>query len=234
MGAGGRGNLTHDGPTVAGAEWPDPAACLLAPSSPLVGSYKGHWPLSDRSDEPMGDIVLTIKGLTADGQPCGTVRIGQGDLPPPATDPDAPYPPGQEAEGKYMGIGLGRVTAHPGADYQIFNVANSPTRLAFSVAYNELLRGYCGLQTRYPGSNSCLPGEYHGSQDANGCVITPNGGVPISVPCLKLSYCNSYVCVCDEAGCDASPQATRFELHWDDGNLEGAVNSTPLFLDRVP
>lgn len=233
-GVGAPGNLTYQGPSVAGAEWPDPAACLPAPDSPIVGTYKGNWPLSDGFDELKGDAVLTIRGATADGLPCGTLRIGQGDPPPPATDPDTQYPEGQGVGGGLGGIGIGRSTAYPGADYQIYGVSNSSTRLAFSIAYNELLRSWCGLQTRYPGSNSCLPTNYSGSQDQSGCTITPTGEGPIVIPCFKLSYCSPHVCVCSEAACDAVPQGTFFELHWDDGNLEGAVNGgTPIFLDRT-
>jgi hypothetical protein len=208
---------------------------MSAPGSSLVGSYKGHWPLADNYDEPKGDAVLTIKGLTSDGQPCGTLRIGEGDPPPPATDPDAPYPArvGMDGmDGAKFGTGL--TTAYAGVEYQIYGVKNSASRLAFSISYNELLRSWCGLQTRYPGSGSCLPGNYSASQDSNGCTITPEGGAPMSIPCFKLSMCTPYICVCDDAGCDAAPQATLFDLHWDDGNLEGSLNTnTPIFLDRV-
>ena len=237
-GVGARGNLAYDGSPVAGAAWPDPAACIAAPNSPLVGSYKGHWPLADNYGEPKGDAVLTIRGLTADGQPCGTLRIGEGDPPPPATDPDAPYPApdGMDGtDGMGLKIGPGLSAASPGVEYQIYGVKNSSSRLAFSISYNELLRSWCGLQTRYPGSDSCLPGNYSASQDPNGCTITPAGGTPMSISCVKLSNCLPYVCVCDDAGCDAAPQGTLFDLHWDDGNLEGSVNTTtPIFLDRVP
>jgi hypothetical protein len=235
-GVGAHGNVTYSGPPVAGADWPDPARCLAAPDSPLVGSYKGHWPLAENYYEPKGDAVLTIRGLTADGQPCGTLRIGQGDPPPPATDPDAPYPVPDGIDG--MGglkLGPGLSAAYPGVEYQIYSVKNSSSRLAFSIGYNEVLRSWCGLQTRYPGSESCLPTNYTASQDPSGCTITPQGGMIMPVSCVKLSNCTPYVCVCDDAGCDAATQATLFDLHWDDGNLEGSVNtSTPIFLDRVP
>jgi hypothetical protein len=235
-GVGASGSVTYGGPPVEGADWPDPAACMPAPNSPLVGSYKGRWPLTNYYAEPKGDAVLTIKGLTADGQPCGTLHIGAGDPPPPATDPDAPYPPrdaNDMLDGAKLGVGL--VMAFPGVEYQIHKVESSPSRLAFSIAYNEVMRSWCGLQTRFPGADSCLPGNYSASQDPSGCSITPEGGMPMSLPCIKLSYCTPYVCVCDDAGCDAAPQATRFDLHWDDGNLEGSLNTnTPIFLDRVP
>jgi hypothetical protein len=236
---GARGNLGYDGPHVAGADWPDPAECLAAPNSPLVGSYKGHWPVAGIYPETAGDAVLTIRGLTADGQPCGTLRIGEGDPPPPATDPDAPYPASDAMDGMNgmggLNIGPGLSVALPGVEYQIYGVKNSSSRLAFSIGYNEVLRSWCGLQTRYPGSDTCLPANYNASQDPSGCSFRPTGGMSVPVACVKLSNCSPYVCVCDDAGCDGATQGTLFDLHWDDRNLEGAVNtSTPIFLDRVP
>jgi hypothetical protein len=178
--------------------------------------------------------VLTIRGLTEDGQPCGTLRIGEGDPPPPASDPDIEYPESQPAGGGLQ-IGSGRSSAYPGAEYQIYDVSNTSTRLAFSIAYNELLRSWCGLQTRYPGSDSCLPGNYNAGRAGDVCTITPKDEEERPVACFKLSYCSPSVCVCDDAGCDASPQGTLFDLHWDDGNLEGSLNNnTPIFFDRVP
>lgn len=237
-GVGAFGNVTYGGPPVEGADWPDPAACMPAPNSPLVGRYKGRWPLSDYYDEPKGDAVLTIKGLTADGQPCGTLHIGAGDPPAPATEPDAPYPPREDANDMLLNgkVGVGLASAFPGVEYRLLDVENSSSRLAFSIAYNEVLRSWCGLQTRFPGSDSCLPGNYSAAQDLSGCSITPESGMPMPVPCIKLTYCTPFICVCDDAGCDAAPtQATRFDFHWDDGNLEGSLNTnTPIFLDRVP
>jgi len=231
------GPVPYDGPRIEGAEWPDPADCKSAPNSPLVGRYKGRWPLGSVG-EPSGDAVLTIRGLTADGQPCGTLYIGEGDPPAPATDPDAPYPASTGAGGGLGGSitpGVGRPTAQPGVEYQILDVESSSSRLAFSIAYNELLRSWCGLQTRYPESDSCMPGNYTAAQNPSGCTITPEKGMEMSIPCVKLSYSNANVCRCTEEGCDAVAQPVGFELHWDGPNLEGAVYfNTPIFLDRVP
>lgn len=235
-GVGAYGNVTYGGPPVAGAEWPDPLVCVPAPNSPLVGSYKGHWPSTDYYFQPNSDAVLTIKGLTADGQPCGTLRVGEGAPPSPATDPDAPYPASDGADPMQLAkLAPGLIGPYPGVEHQIFGVNNSSSRLAFSVSYNEVLRSWCGLQTRYPGSDSCLPGNYSASQGPNGCTLSPEGGSETPISCIKLAYCTPYVCVCDDVGCDAAPQATLFDLHWDDGNLEGSLNtSMPIFLDRVP
>src|SRR4051812_44973184 len=61
--------------------WPVASECLPAPDSALIGTWRGHWP--DPSDNINVEAELTIAGLTADGTPCGHIKIGEGSDAPP-------------------------------------------------------------------------------------------------------------------------------------------------------
>jgi hypothetical protein len=213
-----------------------------SPSSPRVGTWKGHWP--DQTGATNVDIVLNIAGVTAEGVPCGTVTIGDGPAPPPVIDADAYYPPSLGMGGGAGGLGPIPVMLQPwpGYDYRMLHVQASDTRLAFVITYTELLRPWCQLQPAYPNSLSCLP-EYTSSSSGPGpggesvCRISGPNLTETTVSCVKLQYCTTYTCFCYDGKCDVGLQGeqTQFELHWDGDDLEGSVNQKQLlFLDRVP
>lgn len=212
-------------------QWPPDGACKPAPGSKLVGTWKGHWPESYGVAQN-SDMVLTIAGLTADGLPCGTVKIGAGPQPPPVTDANAIYPPSLGAGG---GVTQSGAFSYPwsGYEYQMLHVQSTPTRLAFDLSYNEVLRPWCQQQVAYPDSLSCLPAWQSAIGEPGPCQITGPNLPPTTVPCFKIQYCSSGTCFCYDGQCDANPGGTPFELHWDGAALEGSVNNQLLFLDPV-
>ena len=213
--------------------WPDPVSCMPAPDSPMVGRYKGHWPVNAIIGG--GDALLTLQGLTADGVPCGTLSIGDGAPLPPATDPKAPYPPGTEsgfAGGPATGYPPGSYGEFPGHDYPIIQVESAGPRLAFSVPVNEPWRGWCGLQTPVPGEGVCLHVD---GASSDGMSCADHAGHPLS--CAQLFLCAlNRVCVCDDSCCDADTHSGHtVDLHWDGRAFQGSVDSTyQIFLDPVP
>jgi hypothetical protein len=216
---------------LANVQWPADVACQPAPNSPLVGTWKGHWPDASGLD---AEMVLTIAGLTPDGVPCGTVKIGDGPALPPVTDTNAAYPPSLGAGG-----GVGRIDnpimgPWPGYEYQMLKVQSTATRLAFQLSYDEILRPWCQQQPAYASSFSCLPEWTSAGQDGDRCFITGPSLPETEIECFKMGYCNVTTCFCYDGRCDAAIQGTVFELHWDGPALEGSVNNTQLlFLDRV-
>jgi hypothetical protein len=210
---------------LASIQWPADVACQPAPDSPLVGTWKGHWPVRGLKD---ADMVLTISGLTPDGVPCGTVKIGDGPALPPVTDTNAVYPPMLGAGGGVsFTLGSPMREPWPGYPYQMLKVQSTATRLAFQLSYNEILRPWCQPQPAYVYSFSCLPGSTGAS--SNGCFAGS-----ISIECFKMDYCSSSTCFCYDGRCDATVAGVAFDLHWDGPALEGSLNNTQLlFLDRV-
>lgn len=179
-------------------------------------------------------MVLSIAGLTPDGVPCGTVKIGEGPPLPPVTDPSAIYPPSQGAGGGLSAGGNPISTPWPGDAYQMLKVQSTTTRLAFELSFGEILRPWCQQQPTYADSFSCLPAWTSGTSDGNVCVISGPTLPSTSIPCFMMQYCASTTSFCYDGRCDAALQTTRFDLRWDGTALEGSVNDTQLlFLDRV-
>lgn len=216
-------------------QWPTAQACEPAPESPLVGSWKGRYPL------PNGDTaeaVLTIAGLTPEGVPCGTFRVGEGAPLAPPTDPDAIYPDGVSLTGIARSHPISK--PWPGYEYELLRVSSEGTRLAFMLSFGEILRPWCQMQTAYADSGTCLPdytsgmGTIGGSGN-NTCTIEGPSLPATQVPCWKLQYCATGTCSCYDGSCDAALNLTAFELHWDDQSLEGTVNggTNLIFLDPV-
>jgi hypothetical protein len=211
--------------------WPEPSACSPAPGSKLVGTWKGHWPLTFDVE---GDAVLQIEGLTADGTPCGTLTIGEGPALPLATDADAPYPPVTGTPNpmdQNPSFGSYKYGLFAGHSYPLTSVVSSEARLAFLVPTKEPWRGWCGLQTAIPGETTCIKLNQSGS-DRSGCY----DGAGDSISCAKYFLCGvNSACTCANGCCDADSTSGDFvDLHWDGGALEGSVNSTtPIFLDPV-
>lgn len=211
--------------------FPDPADCLPMPDSPLVGVWRGHWP--DPIQNSSEEAELTIAGLTADGTPCGTFKIGQGPELPPATDAAASYPPGAI----YGAGGNGPLTVarnyHPGHAYPLMRVESEPKRLAFAIPLFEIFRSWCELQTQFEDTNTCFdPSGYQG--DGSGCYQHDR-----SVSCAQITLCGGGVCRCENGCCFAqAAQGASVELHWDDGALEGTVATfsgpAQIYLDPVP
>jgi hypothetical protein len=239
-GASATGGAIADGPRLGAEElaqiqWPADVACVAAPGSKLVGTWKGHWPdaLGGGAND---EVVLTITGLTSDGVPCGTVTIGSGPQPPPVADADAIYPPSLGAGGGVGASMPGPVFTKPwpGYEYRMLHVQSTATRLAFVITYNQVLRPWCQLQMAYPDSFSCLPAWTSATGTPSRCTITGPKLPTMEVPCFKMQFCSTVSCFCYDGQCDASLAAQLpFELHWDGAALEGSVNNQLVFLDPV-
>lgn len=127
------------------------------------------------------------------GMVVGTVTFGIGGPPPPATDPNATYPPGPAQ--------VLPNTVVEGFPYRIAGGTLAGAQLKFSIWEGEVWSGWCVLQTAFPNQSSCLPpGGFY--QDATGCFIQ-NGATGASTPigCSRVELCNRDVCVCNDGSC---------------------------------
>ena len=83
----------------------------------------------------------------------GTVTLGAGSPPPPATDPEAVYPPGYT---RFSGI-------TEGFPFTMAQGTLIGSRLRFTIWVTEVWSGWCALQTPIPGSPWCVPYRVYAS-----------------------------------------------------------------------
>ena len=221
--------------------WPSAADCVADDSLAISGTWHGYVELAQ---SPWDDLTLTIQGKDQAGNPCGTLTMGEGSVPAPATDPDAGYL--ADTSNSSLAIPAIIRSAPPGDPLDILNVTFDGTRLTFSASYQEPYRSWCQLQTSYqyaensPDSCGCLPGWSGGGSDAGCYLIDPTTNASESVSCPKMGLCGASVCSCNATGCDASPNnGPMFDLRLTSANaLEGAnsesTTSARTFFTRMP
>jgi len=223
--------------TPAGAspfqKYPDLSHCRPNPGAVTPeATYKGHWPLSPPGHDE--DVVINLKyDDDGQGQVCGTVRVGDGDAPPPPTDPDVFYPayrqssnsypeafifPGQLAENAYPGFAYTMLDVRSGvrSDEAMNGNSTYAYDLTFLINYQEIVRPWCQLQQGYDDSLSCLPAFEFGlypemdRRPSAPCYISSDSLPKTEAPCFELQYCQNPVCSCYAGRCDAAVQPIRF------------------------
>jgi hypothetical protein len=182
-------------------------------------------------------MVLDIRGASEEAGVCGTLTVGSGIQPPPATDPDVGYPPGLRGGG-------GAPPAPPGFSYTLLHGTVQDSRVRFDIGNNEPWRGWCGLQTPVPdvvnaGRYGCLPNGESGATTPAGheCFLIEQGvrGQRV-VDCGKLMLCNWYpVCACNASSCDAKTDfnADNYDLHFDAAAADGSKGNSRVRFFRA-
>lgn len=170
---------------------------------------------------PTGDVVV------------GAVTFGMGNPPPPATDPDANYPPGATQ--------IGTATVVEGFPYTIARGTLTASRLRFTIWETEVWSSWCALQTPSPGSSWCLPNSGIYNEDANGMCSyqTSPGAQATPVNCTKVALCTSGVCACANGGCTESFYASvefdmALSLNGADGSITGQIGDHNIRLTQSP
>ena len=219
-----------------GAETDDAAdAGVFKPLVPGPTTWTGYVDDSDNPDFefPSGSnaIRLTL-AVDAYGQVAGMVWLGNGQPPPPATDPDVGYPPEPWVRSNQYGQ-LSHYWAE-GFGYSMTNGTLSPDSLQFSIDNQELWSGWCALQptTWANDGGSCLPNwDSTSTTLANGqpyCYQTNPDNKQVAVrDCGKLALCDSGVCTCSTTNCDYEPSLSDsmaiFDLALSNGTAAGTV-----------
>jgi hypothetical protein len=213
-----------------------------AATAALSNSVEGQWQGYFENFALSTDDSLTISIVVADdGTMSGHVTIGQSPPPAPATDPDAPWPPGLNALSP-SGPGLPRYI--PGFAYEAHHVRWEAQRLRFEIGQNEPWQPWCQLQTAYPlsdGQYRCIPGEGGGMNvDTDPQCFTEDiaGNVIGEVPCFKLYLMcvPGTPCACEADGCAANLGAVyTFDIALHDGVGDGSSSLTdsPIRLNQV-
>ena len=182
-----------------------------APSG-IDGTWRGYIENYENSD--LTD-TLQVKILN-DGL-AGQIVFGEAMAPPPATDPQADYPPPSDAN---MG-GTG-YTSGPDAGFvfTLMSPSFDGTRLQFDVAPNELYEAWCGLQTPYKddfnaGDNYyCLPNWGSGGDGTSCWQIDPMTMGKVARSCGQLRLCTpGTTCACTATSCTATlATSVHFDL----------------------
>jgi hypothetical protein len=188
-----------------------------------VGAWKGY---TESRQAPWDAILLDIRGVTETGMLCGTMTIGAGGPPAPATDPNVGYPPGQN-------LLVSTFFTSPvvqGFAYTLLDGTMQDGRVRFTLRGNEPWRGWCALQTPIadPANNryGCL--RTYRSAMVNpstlDCRIIEDNGTYTPIDCGKFMLCGpNSACACDAEGCDADPgMRYPFDLHFDAASADGA------------
>lgn len=206
--------------------WPDPSACVAASNLPLTGLWNGYQENAPTTD-PFNHIRLDIHGASEAGGLCGTMTIGTGSPPPPATNADIGYPPGLQGGG-------GGPPFIEGFPFTLIDGTVDSDRVRFNVAYNEPWRGWCRLQT--PVADEVNPGDYHcmpnwgsvGDGSGHCWIIDPHSNQRVSVDCGKLMLCSSQpTCTCNATACDANDgfNVGTFDIHFDAASGDGSASN---------
>jgi hypothetical protein len=140
--------------------------------------------------------------LTLDSRGQGTLEIGDREPLPPATDPDADYPPGVPQSTHYAPELLA------GFRYPVRRARASAGTLQFAVEPADLYREWCSMQPPLLDETSpdgeeyygCVLNRGHESRDGVCSLDGEPGGPRLPVSCGKIARCGS-ICGCREEGC---------------------------------
>jgi hypothetical protein len=166
----------------------------------------------------MQELRLSVRVVEGGaGGYVGELAWGTGDPPPPATDPDAPYPPGTDGFDGGMGGGSGR-QIWPGFPYTVVRGAGCDSVFRVSVSMSQTWESWCAIQESIDGGEfgwGCmlLTGSYGGNQTT--CQVQDGmGEVLAEYPAWRCDLCGFQgVCACNASGCSYNPEPTHsFDL----------------------
>jgi hypothetical protein len=242
-GTGGTGGTNGAGMTPGQPlpQWPAPDDCVSVSSLDVTGVWEGA--IQDMSFRNQIPLRVEILGASELGGVCGTLRWGEGPLPPPPTDPERGWP-----DNDRVGFGGGAAYFHEGMTYTILDGGVREPEVRFRVTAVELWKDWCAIQTPHwqEGSASwrCLPEFVLLSQSEPGanCVLEQQTGPDLEVDVGKCGLCFSGVCACNQSGCGATPEGSSgtsasfdlmFEGNRATGTVDGGTIYTDVLLNRV-
>jgi hypothetical protein len=182
-----------------------------------------------------GSDALTMTfGTDAKGIVKGTIVLGAGTPPPPATDPNIGWPAGV-VDLTLFSNGDGYVAE--GYTYAYDGGSFDTHRLRFTVNLWQLWAGWCALQTPpVDGSTGCIP-NWGGSVTPNACSLqNPSTGANVPIDCTKLALClGSPACTCNASGCTNSDNSDTlsFDLFVTDDTASGTIDGVVVGKNNI-
>lgn len=233
-------------PATPPTEWPSQTGCDTEPAyQELVGTWQGQ--LEDFYLQRLKSLTLVINGVSSHGM-CGSLKWGDGEAPPPATDPAGPYP----STAVYDVMGYGGTPGYTPLDGFTYTIEQGAVRdrtVRLSIGTSEIWQSWCELQGsyRYQDGYNCVPdsdtGYSYGDGPQGTCMA---GGRNFSN--FTCYMCLSNVCACTQESCAAAPSynslAIALTLSDDRNVLTGpaddratgyyAEKGAAYYLERVP
>jgi hypothetical protein len=195
-------------------EWPAPDACAAMSDLEVVGVWQGF--LQDTQFRNEHPLRVEILGASELGGVCGMVKWGEGELPPPPTDPERSWPEGVEIPYRASALNF-----QQGATYTILEGGARGDQVRFRVAATEFWKPWCAIVTPYPHQQSlwwgCLPDSL-GAAYPEGepyCVLDMPSGPDIHVEIGKCNLCMGSLCDCNQSGCGVSPFGSSMQASFD-------------------
>jgi hypothetical protein len=179
------------------------------------------------------DAIKLAFSVESSGQLVGTVTLGSGTPPPPATEPNVGYP----AEFSPFGLFGAREYIAEGYPYSMRDGTLSGARLRFSIGTLELWTDWCALQTPAPAtgqcdepvcSSLCLPNQgYMMSLNGRCALWNPaTGQYDKPVDCGKAALClGDLICRCDPSACSVIDDVghIRFDITVNAADASGSA-----------
>jgi hypothetical protein len=177
----------------------DPVGAALTDYAASWDGYAEAYQFQDQSDR----IRLVV-----DGSGVGTLQVGDSAAVPPATDPDAAYPPAAASLPGKDGL-FGPIGLYAGFGYPIHGTRVEDSRIRFGVDPKDLYTTWCALQQPVldttNGGYMCVP-NWGFSYNTTECSQTnPTTQETTVVSCAKLSLCElDQACTCTASACVAA------------------------------
>lgn len=192
-------------------------ACGGEPDVPPGPAFEGRWVGDLQSGFlPSGSslVVLELERAVTGEPIVARVVFGEGEPPPPPTDPDVGWPEGIDP------LTAATVPVADGFEYEAIGGSRSEDRVLIDLGVTELWAPWCSLQTPIAitaGTDDalCLPNRPWTATPFE-CHFDEDGANPEEpVDCLKLTLCRrAQVCDCTTTdGC--APSATGVTLYLD-------------------
>lgn len=224
-GPGGAAGLGGSGPGIpfdpGDAGFPGDVAGLAAPES-----WSGY--IESTHFASGSDAVKLQFAVGPDGVVAGTLTLGAGSPPPPATDPNTGYPPGPRYTSPSEIV--------EGFPYTIAEGKLTGSRLQFAIWTPEVWTGWCALQVPLPSGGWCSEGGIYEEHDDGTCDRIGPDGQRTPVDCGTFNLCTSGICTCNDAGCVAAFKFGRldFDIALMEAAGTGLGNGATVHLTKDP
>ncbi len=211
-------------------EWPPSTTdCVSSTDLPVTGVWEG-W-IQDWQFRNQLPLRVEILGASERGGLCGTLRWGEGTLPPPPTDPEHAWPDDRD-----LGSGLSAASYfREGATYSILDGGVRGDQVRFRITAVEFWKPWCEIQTSYwngffDEAWLCMPKGMSSTvtDEHSVCVFHQYDDSDVVVERAKCELCfNILTCACNEGGCTATglneSKSAYFDLVFEEDRATGAL-----------